>query len=169
MFRVGWCSLIASCALWVCAADAQSAEQQLLIKVRICEEDPAGSVEAGTLKILAAPQLVTVAGTPAMLHVGGEVPLVNDPQSSDDYAKIGTSVELKPVLIGAEQVRLHLKLSDARRIDLPDSMPTRIETQTVETVLVAKLGSKTKISGTRQGKQHNWIEVTVEEVRPANQ
>lgn len=152
-------------AVPVVAAEPTEAGKQLLIKVQVKSGDPNGSVEAGTLKILSAPQIVTVENRQAQLMVGGQVPLVDEPSRDEDYAPIGLRVDIRPGKIDDGKVRLNFKLENSHEVAV-NGQPTRtIESRSVQTVLVAKLGEKLKLGGLTQNNEQQWIEVTVEECK----
>ncbi|MBL8826162.1 MAG: hypothetical protein JNM18_04200 [Planctomycetaceae bacterium] len=147
------------------AAEPIASGKQLLIKVQVKSGDPNGSVEAGTLKILSAPQLVTTENRQAQLSVGGLVPLVDKPTSDDDYGPIGLRVDIRPGKVEDGQVRLHFKLENAHEVVVSGQPTKTIESRSLQTVLIAKLGEKFKLGGLSHNGEPQWIEVTVEECK----
>lgn len=67
----------------------------------------------GTLKVVSEPSISTIAERPASMHVGGEVALPVGEGSRDSrvkYLRYGTSIDIVPVVLDAQTLRLELRL-----------------------------------------------------------
>lgn len=67
----------------------------------------------GALKVIAEPSIVTIAGRPASMHVGGELPVPasdGNRKSRVRYLRYGTSIDVVPIVLGDEKLRLELRL-----------------------------------------------------------
>ena len=69
--------------------------------------------DAAAIKVVAEPSIMTIAGRPASLHVGGEVAV---PDSAGNrkarvrYLRFGTLIDAVPVVLDEETLRLELRL-----------------------------------------------------------
>lgn len=67
----------------------------------------------GTLKFVSEPSISTIAERPASMHVGGEVALPVGEGSRDSrvkYLRYGTSIDIVPVVLDHQRLRLELRL-----------------------------------------------------------
>lgn len=97
------------------------------------------------VRVLAEPNVVTLSGRPASFHVGGEIPAPAIPgaNSAVDYLKFGTEVNVVTDALGADQVRLELKI----RVSEPDyGYTTIIEGRRMPLLKVRQCKTATTVS-----------------------
>src|SRR6266705_3059258 len=75
--------------------DKSSPGKQLRINVRVFEGDPLGSQEAGTLKVLSEPRLVTLENRPFSFFSGSEM-VVPDGSKGVQFIEVGRMIKGKP-------------------------------------------------------------------------
>src|SRR4051794_28591007 len=92
------------------AEDRGANPRQLMISVRLCEGDPLGSREAGTLKVLAEPKLITIENRPGSFVVGGHF-AVPAGVGNVQYIPTGLRVETTAVILKDDKARLDVTLS----------------------------------------------------------
>lgn len=147
--------------------EQQPGNRQLMFKVRVLEGDPLGSREAGTIKVLTEPTVVTTENRPFSLVAGGEVPF-NDLEGSIQWIEKGLKMKGKPGIVEDGKVRLDLTLSHTVVEHRSDD---RLQLSTTETRVIStvKLG---EVSRFRVGKtdskpdQQHWVEITPELISP---
>jgi Flp pilus assembly secretin CpaC len=107
-------------------------------------------------KLRANPQLVTVNGQKATLHVGGKAPVVAPPgvNQAPQFLAIGTQLELVAELLGDRQVQLSIdlelsELHDGRSVVREDGwrVPAVDSTQ-CQTICTMRLGEAATLCGT---------------------
>lgn len=141
-------------------------ERQLLIRMRLVEGDPRGSVDEGTQRVLAAPALVTLEGREATVQVGGEVPLADDPGAPLVFAPVGVRAVLRPGQVDGDRVRLDVELSYSEAVEEREGRRA-VRGETYRTVIDARLGKRQTLGGQgRVGGSLRWLELTVEEAHP---
>lgn len=119
--------------------------------------------KAGKARILAEPTIVGVSGRPTSFHAGGEIPVVcgsglGHPGDDSRSALIGTQVDLVPLVIEPDNIRLDMKVSVAEPIaTLPDksgnSQLPKVRTVTIDTGVEMESGQTCVVRGliTRKG------------------
>ncbi len=75
-------------------SDAPSPGKQFQFNLRVLEGDPLGSLEEGTLKVLAEPRLITLENQSFSFHSGGEV-TVRDDSRTVERVPFGRMIEGK--------------------------------------------------------------------------
>lgn len=70
--------------------------KEFLIDVRVCQGDPLGSREAGTIRYLAEPKVVTRSGRPAFFMAGGHTP-INGAGGKLVFEETGVRTEILPI------------------------------------------------------------------------
>ena len=145
------------------AADKAS-EKQLQFNLRVFEGDPLGSVEAGTVKVLAEPCLRAVEGHACRFNSGGEIPLFDG--RGIQYVPFGLHVETKAHLIQQGKVHVDITLSNVTVVKRDDE---QIQTNSEATRVIAtlKLGEVVKLRrGKGSASKQAWVELSVEEAKP---
>lgn len=144
--------------------DQPSPGQQLQFKIRVLEGDPLGSVETGTLKVLAEPCLVTLENRPFRFLSGGEVAVQEGEQVQ--FHPFGWMIEGKPGAVKNGKVRLDITLSNTT---LGERTEERIQLhcESTRTIATVGLGEVVKLYWrTRGDKPQAWAELSVEEFKP---
>jgi Flp pilus assembly secretin CpaC len=140
-------------------------KKQYQVDVRICEGDPDGSREAGTLKILASPRLVTLDGRPGDFNVGGELAALT-PEGAVQFVEFGTAVSVLVRGVDDTWVHLDMKMEKTDRTDDPDPSVLRIAGQTARTVGKFKLGEPVRMMLDKGDGKKLWCDVTVTAANP---
>lgn len=145
------------------AADVPVPPRQLMVSLTLCEGDPLGSVEAGTLKVLANPQLVTLESRQFSLVCGGERPVKLG--SEMKFVRFGVEVEGQPGEIDGGKVPLDLTVSQTSEDESRDSEMVRFNTRSTRMMLNIKLGQPVRLRmGEGAARQEKWVELKVEEM-----
>jgi len=152
--------------LWGAEPEKPAGTRQLMFHVRVLEGDPLGSREAGTIKLLAEPTMITTENRPFTLMTGGEVPFIAE--GDVEWVLKGLKMNGKPGIAKDGKVRLVLTLThtvvEHQSEDLLQLSTT--ETRVISTV---KLGEVTRFRfGKTDSKpdQQHWVEITPELVQP---
>jgi Bacterial type II and III secretion system protein/Flagellar L-ring protein len=75
--------------------------------------------ENNVARVLAEPQVMTMDGRPASVHIGGEIPLPSGcNKDAVEYKNVGTQLDVVPVALGGNRVRLEMR---ARVSEVDDS------------------------------------------------
>src|SRR5688500_17591060 len=90
--------------------DQPSPRTRLHFRLSIYEGDPLGSREAGTLKVLAEPILVTEENQSCSFNSGGEVPVGADGQVQ--YLPFGRMIKAKPGSVKDGKIPIDITLSN---------------------------------------------------------
>lgn len=134
------------------------------IEARICEGDPNGSREAGTMKIVANPTLVTRDGCTADFK-GGELAALT-PQGAVQYVEYGTHVTVLPHMVDDTWVHLDMKLELTDRTADADPSVLRVAGQTSRVVGKFKLGEPVRVMIDKGEGKKLWCDVTVTAANP---
>ena len=156
--------LAASAVAAAPAAENAPLENQLLVKLRVCQGDPLGSVAEGTLKVIAAPQVVTCEQRPFSLVVGGEV-AVPEFHADKETVFVGLQVDGKPGLAIDGKVPLDLTLANTTA-DRGDKDEPRFKTDKVRTFMKLTLGETKRFRIRKEGDRDTWLEIAVEKFVP---
>jgi type II secretory pathway component GspD/PulD (secretin) len=66
--------------------------------------------EEGIVKVAADPSVMTVSGRAATVFVGSEIPQISaGPTPTVEYARIGTEIDVVPIITGEDKVRLEIR------------------------------------------------------------
>lgn len=103
-------------------------------------------------KLLSEPNLVTVSGRSAFFHVGGEIPYLIPQglgQSTIEWKKYGTRVDVVPIVLGNGRVRLEIRpeVSEVDKSRAEVSGVPAIKTSTVDTGVELEFGQTLAIAG----------------------
>lgn len=141
--------------------DEPPPSKQLLFNVRVFEGDPLGSQEAGTLKILAEPRIVTLENCPFSFLSGGEIVA-----SDGEYVQFGRRIEGKPGAVEDGKIRLDVTLSNTTVRERTEER-VQLNTESMRTITTLKLGEVVKLRW-RKGSpdKQAWAELSVEEFKP---
>jgi hypothetical protein len=147
------------------AINMQRSGRQMLFKLVIWQGDPLGSREAGTLKILAEPRLVTSEDRPFTFAQGGEQ-AVPDGASRIRFVDTGRSFSGKWLYTKDGNVQLDITLADTAVVPQTGER-VQFHTESVRTIMTVKLGELVKL---RRGKgtpdKQVWAELSAHQVKP---
>ena len=143
--------------------EKQDTDKPLLLAITFCEGDPLGSREAGTLRLLAPPRVITRQNRQCefLLGDGRRIPIGTD---ETDFVKTGASFRCTPALVKDGKVKLDLTLSNTTPGD-GDQTAERIQvhTQSTRTITTVKLDEVIKLRfGKADGDKQRWVELSVE-------
>jgi Flp pilus assembly secretin CpaC len=140
-------------------------KDQFQFDMRICEGDPDGSREAGTLKVLANPTLVTLDNRTADFFVGGELAALS-PEGAVQFVEFGTQVSVLARSVDDTWVHLDMKLEKTDRTDDPDPSVLKVAGHTSRTVGKFKLGEPVRMLLDKGNGKKLWCDVTVTKANP---
>jgi hypothetical protein len=114
--------------------------------------------EAGLVKILAEPTLVTVSGRPATFRSGGEFPVLipqSDGEVTVEFREYGTRVDLVPLDLGNGKLRLEIRpviseLDLSRSVTVGDTKVPGLRVRTVDAAFELMPGQTMAIAGLLQ-------------------
>ncbi|MBX9623149.1 MAG: type II and III secretion system protein [Gemmataceae bacterium] len=144
---------------------------QVHIAVTVYEGDPLGTREAGTVRVLAEPQVVTPTGRPGFFLVGKDVPCPT-PRNPAAVEKVGTSLELLPVVLrpdGRVWVELnakHRQVNPAHGVETAAGFVPGFTELGMRAAWISKPGEsfRQRIAA-RSATDQTWVEVTVRPVK----
>ena len=163
-------SATASYPLPIAPAAPQTSEKRFKFNVRICEGDPNGSVEKGTIKFLMSPSITAPAGVAAYFSTAEQVEIwqkqLKDHSNSisDKDGKVITA-EAKPAENG--KITLLVKFANTqignRRLSQID-----FDTSAKTSLLVTELGKTNKfiLEDSSPTDRKLWLEIVVTEATP---
>lgn len=138
--------------------------KQLQFNVRVLEGDPLGSREAGTLKVLAEPRLVTLENRPFSFISGGELPITDG--ESVQYQPFGRMIEGKAGAVKDGKVRLDITLSNTTIGERTEDR-IQLHRESTRTITTVRLGEVVKLRWGKGGaEKQTWAELSVEQVKP---
>jgi Flp pilus assembly secretin CpaC len=145
---------------------AKSSDQKL--KQRLLKDESVVKLlewlqENGFSKVVAEPVLATMSGKSASFFSGGQVPVVerDGENLSVIYRNVGTQLELLPVVLGGEKIRLQIRPTLSRVV--PASFTNKLnvkdyESRTFDTTIelssgqTVAIGGLTESAGSKQSK-----------------
>jgi hypothetical protein len=142
------------------SAAGEKGPRQLQFNVRICEGDPLGSQQAGTLKVLADTRITTLENRPMKVVAGGEVPVLHD-SGFVKYLETGRHMECVPGTVQGGGVQLDMTFSEST-VATQTRDQTEINTMSKRRITSVKLGEVVKVrwpGGTAE--KQAWIEMSV--------
>jgi hypothetical protein len=164
------CSILVTCAVALAVGghstlgkETATSVKQLEFNLRIFVGDPLGSREAGTLKLLAEPRLVTLENRPFYFASGGEtaVPSVEGVRR----VHVGLRVEGKAGTIKSGRVQIDITLSNTTVKDLAKDK-FQIQNESIQTITKVRLGETVKLRWASANCQHQaWAELSVEQIK----
>jgi pilus assembly protein CpaC len=118
-------------------------------------------VEDGIVNVLARPTLMTSAGRPAAMHIGGEVPVrieISSAEMSVRNVPIGTYVEVLPVVLPNHRVRLRMALekreiSSAKTDGDDGASYPEVQSRRIHTEVEMNLGQTVTLAGLIVGRR----------------
>lgn len=143
---------------------------QVHIAVTVYEGDPLGTREAGTVRVLAQPQMVVQSGRPGMVAFGQDV-LVPGPDGSITTERVGVTVEVLPVR--QADGRVWVELNATHRYVTPGLgaktaagfVPGFTE-QALRAAVTTKPGETVRQRiAARSATDQTWVELTVRPVK----
>src|SRR5262249_685458 len=137
--------VLAAAAVRLDAADL--APKQYQINMVIMRGDPRGSREAGTIKIVAEPNVVTLAKRPATFISGGEFPLEVD--NGVDFVPFGISLTVAVEAIRGDKIQVKLKAAH-RQVEEINGRVT-FHSITTHSAVTARLGESIRVQISKGG------------------
>jgi hypothetical protein len=110
-------TLFVTAAVLVIAQPDVPSSKQVHVSVRVCQGDPKGSVEAGTMEVISRPTMSTIKDRPASVRAGQEFPVVRD--GNVEYVLRGFMVQVTPRSIDRRVVEVEVEFEDSSRKDAP--------------------------------------------------
>jgi Flp pilus assembly secretin CpaC len=142
-----------------------AARDQFRFDVCICEGDPDGSREAGTLKVLASPTLVTPDGSTADFNIGGEAP-VPDGARSLTWKEFGTHLSVTAKDRNCATFFLDANLETTSVASGPDDRLVQLNGRTAKTAGRVRFGEPVRIMLDQGDGKKLWCDVTVTVANP---
>jgi hypothetical protein len=157
--------VIFACGLSTAGGDRPAPAKQLQFNLVVYEGDPLGSREAGTLKVVAEPRLVTLENRPfAFLH-GGEI-AVPDSAKAVQFVEFGRRIDGKPGVVEDGKVRLDITLSNTT-VGEGTEERRQFHTESTRTLTTVRLGEVLKLRwGKGNADKQAWVELSVVEGKP---
>jgi hypothetical protein len=159
-------ALLVTASVWA-AGDNAAAPKQLQFNVRMLQGDPLGSVEAGTVRVLADTRLVTLEKRLASLVSGSEIDVRRDGNTMETV-QIGHVMEIRPGAAQGGKVRLDITLRYTS-VAANHGERTDLHTQSHRVLTTVKVGELLKLRwpGATAEKQV-WVELSADEVGSLN-
>ena len=144
------------------AAEPKS-EREYLIKLKVCQGKADAKAGDPIIKVLSAPQIVTLEGKTCNLQVGGTILLPDFGTKVAENAETGILATLNCRKADDESVRLDLKLN---YLNVTENKPEVFVLSDIgaRVILKAKLNTLVKTVLNDKDKIATWIEVEVEQV-----
>lgn len=162
MRMITFVAVVFSLSSLLCAAEPED-KRQYLIKLKICEGKTDAKADDPTLKVISAPQVMTLEGKSATIHSGGEILLPDFGTKAQDHAETGIHVVINCRHVDNEAVRLDMQLNYANvTVNQPETFV--LSDIGARVLLKAKLNTPVKSVLQEKAKQTTWVEVEVEEV-----
>lgn len=147
------------------AGDAKhSPGKPLQVNLRVFQGDPLGSREAGTLKLLADPNLITLENRVFTFVSGGEIAVTEGEEVQ--FVQIGRMIEGKPGAVKDGKVCLDLTLSNTTVGERTEER-VQVHTESTRMISTVRLGEVVKFRWRKGSADRQvWVELTVAEVKP---
>jgi Flp pilus assembly secretin CpaC len=130
--------------------------QDYEIKINLYQGDPTGSREAGTIRLVSAPEMVTKSAEDASLLVGGQVAI------GAKTVPVGRQVHINAKDAGEGAVRVKLILENSV---LVGAKGAQVVSTKSETTAVVQSGSKIRLELGEDAKNKHWVEVTISKLK----
>jgi hypothetical protein len=139
-------------------------EKQVWMDLRVWQGDPFGSRQAGTLKLLADPKLMTLDGAGAAVNCGGQQAVEADP-GRVEFVPIGHIVKVLPRVQQDGRIRLRVTAEVSSVVEQSDDR-LQVNTQSSWTVHTVRTGEWVRMRFAQSKDGHPvWAEVRVAEVK----
>ncbi len=153
--------LAISLAIAMFASSAARADDgialQYLIKVKYCEQIGPAEGACGSVKVLAAPTLATVAGRPSQYLVGGEKSF------GDENIEFGTALKIRLARVDSGAVEIVGTLETSEIADSEQDVVTR-KSEAVHFKRKVQLGETTRLKVPRLSGNSRTLELSIEKV-----
>src|SRR5437016_4879326 len=113
-------------------AGEPKSDKQVMISVRLCEGDPLGSREEGTLKVQAEPRLITLDNQSCSFLRCGEMAIPDGPDNVQ-FLEHGLRVDCKPQVLKDGKIRLDIAVTNSKLETAEDGAPI-INSENVRTI-----------------------------------
>jgi len=145
--------------------DKPSSRKQLEFYLRCFEGDPLGTREAGTIKVVAEPRIVTLENQPFSIVSGGEI-AVPDGAKGVQFVPVGRKMEGKHSAAKDGRVRLDITVSNTT-VGEGTEERFQLHSETTRTITTVRLGEVVKLRwGKASADRQAWVELSVQEVKP---
>jgi hypothetical protein len=150
----------------VCAAEPK-AEREYLIKLKVSQGKADAKAGDPAIKVLSAPQVMTLEGKTCNLQVGGTILLPDFGTKVAEHAETGIMATLNCRKADDESVRLSMKINFQ---EVVENQPETFVLSDVgaRVLLKAKLNTPVKTVLNEKNKLVTWIEVEVEDTTGTN-
>jgi Flp pilus assembly secretin CpaC len=105
--------------------------------------------EEGIVKVLSNPTVMAVSGRPASFQMGGEIPIPGGDGRVLEYRKLGTELNLVPIITEGNQLRLEVR---ARHSELDKSRDAKVAGYTIPGLRVSEVDT-----GVEMKSGQTWI------------
>jgi hypothetical protein len=143
--------------------------RQLRFELRVCEGDPLGSQEDGTMLIRSQLQVITLENQPFSTFVGGQI-AVQVAEKRVHFRPVGQEIKCKPSAIKGGEIQLDLtyeRSSVGGQVNLGDQMVPAFNVISLQTRKVVKVGELVRLRLEKTtGDKDVWVELKVEESKP---
>jgi hypothetical protein len=149
------------------ALKVEGPAKNFVIDVRVCQGDPLGSREAGTIRYLAEPRAVTRSGRPATFLAGGHTPIYGT-GGKVVFEPTGVQAEVLPVAhpSGVTWAEVNTTLR-AVNVGLGNGEMPGFAEQNRREARVVSLGETFRIRVAADSPaSQTWVEVTIREQSP---
>jgi len=152
--HVGLAAIIVCFSVCAYAITPQrTAEEQVLISVKVCKQDGADS----EVRILAHPKVAAIVGKSFQFKAGGKL----EARPGEDELNFGTSLSVKVQSTSTDAVQLALKIDVGSLVSIRDDADSAmVITETLEIRTSVKLGEVKRLHCTNL----HWCEITVTSV-----
>jgi hypothetical protein len=146
-------------AILMATSTADAASNQIRIQVRIMQGDPLGSVEAKSVKLLAAPVVQTLEKREAWIITGSEEVIANE------TVLMGHKVCVVSEVLADGRIRVQVKLEHRRKLDAANNAHDLELTQRIYTRTVAE-GETLRLPFGPLNANATWVELNVRRALP---
>lgn len=149
-------TLFFSCVLMLASA-AQSRAGKFEIDVTVYKGDPKGNREAGTMRLISAPQMVTRSGEEGTVAIGGQILL------GKQAVPVGQHVSITATDLGKGAIQVKLVFKNNKVIGPAAAPQVTIESDNAATTI--KSGGRIRLELGHDPKDKTWVEVTIREAK----
>jgi type II secretory pathway component GspD/PulD (secretin) len=139
-------------------------KDQFQFDVRICEGDPDGSQEAGTLKILSTPRIVTLDGREFNFNVGGVS--TADAEDARELVEFGTRLSILPRSVDDQTVFIDARFENTKPTSASASGVLNLVGKSFRMIGKVKLGEPTRMMLDQRDCKKLWCDVTITKAKP---
>lgn len=139
--------------------------KMIQVKVRVCEGDPLGNKQAGTLKVIAEPRIVTYDGRTARFASAVQMAVFSESEEGKEIVPAGVSFDVLPRALPDGRFRIELT-SHHLIVTERSEQTAQFQNQMTRTVTTVRPGEQVKVKfGFSASGQPVWAELTVDEFK----